>query len=524
MYLPPPPFPTGEEGGDDGRAEEEEELEDEEGEDYFSGTSTDFAARAKSMLKDFQNRREEDEEEEEVGESAGNLGDEAEELKNSTEEEEAGGNQAAEEEEVVKEDRVPTVWSDFLGVRLKEQSYCEVPVWDLRNGSFSSFSAGDMRQAAECALPVEWRDDALDRIRLQLEDCDHTQGFNLTLDASGGFGGLATSLASEARDQCRSAAIHATMLVNTPSALPTDSASADEGVFGGSVGGSKRAARRSLDQALTLHSLLEYTSLLLPLSCTTDPDTASLDFAEGGEGEEGGAGADREADVRRRGEAILTESARLALCLDTATLPYRLGASSAGGSGATTTARVLGMREWVSALSPRADLRVLSCFAHASFSPTPAQPPARLVLSPLFPSVLPSDPSSLVTHWSRVLVGRGFPVEQWSDDRARCFAYTPAVELPRSFPRTAASLPQQLPLEREKANLVSRGGADTNTTAVSVSLGCNSAIFPWLESAAEPLRSSAQAAAAARLSSNMNLEDSSAIAESLTQLSDAYSC
>jgi len=65
------------------------------------------------------------------------------------------------------------------------------------------------------------------------------------MDAHGGFAGLGSSLAAEARGECRSAALAATLLLPDVS-MPTDSPLDSEGE--GSE--AKREASRLLDHAL----------------------------------------------------------------------------------------------------------------------------------------------------------------------------------------------------------------------------------------------------------------------------------
>jgi hypothetical protein len=402
------------------------------------------------------------------------------------------------------------VWSDFLQVRLSESSFCEVPLWDVRNGTFSAYSAGDMSHPSECALPLDWREDAFDRLRLSLEDCDSAQGFVFTVDSSGGFGGLGASLAAEAREQCRSAALHATLLVAPPSTLPTDLPNADDGLFGC---GARRESRLLLDQALTLHGLLEHASTLLPLAAQ-----AAGEDQRGGEmaGVLSASSSDSSAARGELSDMLLAASGRLGLCLDSATLPFRRGPSPSLPAWRSA----VGMRDWASALSPRADLRVLACAALSHPSPegvgvAGGVRPAPLVLSPFPPGVSLERPS----HWSRMLVGRGFAAERWADERAVCFAFSSPVALPRSFPGAACRWPPApLPHGGEE-------GERSPSTSVNmcVSLGCNESVQPWLSSLAAPLVARSQAAAAARQASSVSGEDAAALAELLTGLAESYS-
>ena len=225
-----------------------------------------------------------------------------------------------------------------------------------------------------------------------MQECDHAQGWQCTVDAQGGFGGLGAALLAEARDQCRSAPIFASVLLDPPD-MPTD---AKAPYAPGSAGGDapagsmqfdserRRRARAGLDEALTVHALLEHASIVLPLRFGERGGAPSAQFNEvtapiastaavGGKGGSVGGGGALGPPSREgggsRGDApeqqgggedsrvLLRESARLACSLDTATLPYR--------RAATHQARPLLMGDWASILSPRNDLRVVA--AEAAF-------------------------------------------------------------------------------------------------------------------------------------------------------------
>jgi len=89
--------------------------------------------------------------------------------------------------------RTPEVWSDFLEERLDPRSYVEIPLWDVQQGAFSTYAAGDFNGQG-CALPAAFRDEAWDRVRVLLEECESIQGFEMCADAEGGFAGLASAL------------------------------------------------------------------------------------------------------------------------------------------------------------------------------------------------------------------------------------------------------------------------------------------------------------------------------------------
>jgi hypothetical protein len=118
------------------------------------------------------------------------------------------------------QDSKELVWSDFMESNLKEMSFIEVPFWDVRGGSFSSYSSGDFN-SSDCELSSEFKENAFDVLRILLENCDRPQGCDCTFDIQGGFAGLANSLVTEYREQCRSAAVSCAALLDPPK-LPTD--------------------------------------------------------------------------------------------------------------------------------------------------------------------------------------------------------------------------------------------------------------------------------------------------------------
>jgi len=237
----------GDDGVEDREKEEERELRDDfwDGDETFAGASysgSSFAERARALLKGFDREKcDEFDGKEGDGEGDGEIPAEADDALSDG----AHKDEAAEHEVV---ELSPVVWSDFLEERFRRRSLVEVPLWDVRSGVFSSFGAGDFR-SPECALGSEWAEGAEDTIRILLEDCDACQGFTLICDAQGGFGGLASALAAEVRDHCRSAPLAATLLL-APPPLPTDRVTDDELVGPAS----RREARQLVDHTLSLVS------------------------------------------------------------------------------------------------------------------------------------------------------------------------------------------------------------------------------------------------------------------------------
>ena len=165
---------------EDGEAEEEDDTEDFLDDSiFYSGhradTGESFAQNARILLQAHHREAEGN-----VAEMNTCLGDEPLGIE--------------EDSELIAEARSQvSVWSDFLECRLNPSSYVEVPVWDVRTGTFSSFSSGDF-SSSDCVLSFDFKEEAFDRLRLALEDCDVVQGWHFILDAQGGFAGASASL------------------------------------------------------------------------------------------------------------------------------------------------------------------------------------------------------------------------------------------------------------------------------------------------------------------------------------------
>lgn len=399
------------------------------------------------------------------------------------------------------------------------------------------------------------------------------------VDAQGGFGGLASSVVAEVRDQCCSAAIGVSLLLDPPD-MPTDEQAPPGGAATGTVqfdSQQRRRARAQIDEALALHGLLENASVVLPLrlggarggarggkagqeAAGVAPASSSPSSGKGAEG--GGSEEERMSPA-----ALLQESAVLATCVDTATLPYRRPA--AHGSA-------LLMGDWTSILSPRRDLRVLSAGMYLAGAAQGAAAaagssggggggsPASVAVSllPVPPSVL-STASPPRGRWSCLMSGRGVPLGRWpgQERTATRFSFD-AVALPPSFPRffpgssvpAVASPPSFPPLPPPPpsskagagagaANGQEGGGGDgprgdgtalpaarTSNAACLVNVGCSDALRPYLAGLAGPLHSirsmgtaGRSTAEAARRAGGIDAEDLEAIAEDLESLAESYS-
>lgn len=148
-------------------------------------------------------------------------------------------------------------------------------------------------------------EDFTDNIRRYAEECDNCQGFQITLDATDGFAGLANDCIQYLSDEYPSKSIYAVPLIAShfPDNNPQDDKQIDDS--------NKKDSIRTINLALTLTSLFENTSLLVPMSC----------------GENGWRkpGKNREFyNVNFNSELYYHTSAVIASALDTISLGYRL--------------------------------------------------------------------------------------------------------------------------------------------------------------------------------------------------------
>jgi len=380
------------------------------------------------------------------------------------------------------------VWSDFMTNPLNESSHKEVPFWDVRNGAFSSFASGDF-QHPDCILSVDYREECIDVLRLLLERSDQPQGCQCIFDVQGGFAGLASSVVSEFRDQCRSSAISCNLLLNPPT-LPTDAPQNTDLL----QSTRRHDSRTHIDHAITMHAILEHTNVLFPLNCShpTESNNQNVDAL-----------------------GLLQHSAQMATFIDTCSLPYRRPYDMS---------RKLMMTEWCSILTPRRDLRVMSaemCIPDLDHLPPPPSSSSlsssssspSLSFVPLDPSMRIDSSSTPPKRWTQLMVGRGVDKHHWplSQDLApsvQRYSFD-AVVLPRSYPQGIFP-PKHPPVPMRQGSLLTSSGS-------------SSALHPWLSSLSSSLVSHSAEEEAGRRESQMSTEDSNSIAEDLMCLADSYS-
>lgn len=403
----------------------------------------------------------------------------------------------------------PQVWSDFTRVRLHAKSLLQVPFWDVRNGAFSMFRGGDFGDT-ECALPHDVREDAYDRLRLQLEACDHLQGWSCTVDAQGGFAGLARSLVEEARDQCRTATIGCFVLLDPPT-LPTDMP-VDEGLFNSAP---KVRARAGLDHALCVHSLLEQCSIVVPI----DSRIPSLQ-----------AWAPDDAAAMEGGDAarLFRDTALIAAGVDSMTLPYR--------HPRPPTGPLIGMANWAAALCPRQDYRLVSLDICA---------PLRvggLGIGPLLP-LSPSSGGVAVPaaadqrdqippprSWSRLAVARGpecLASERWAElaplvPEPFRFELEAPLRVPAGFPRFGPDVQEGEATAEAGAAEVAAATNGRHAATVCTSAGATCALRPFIRRLVEAVDSKEGNAVFARRTCGLDDEDATNMAEDLRNIEDAY--
>jgi hypothetical protein len=179
----------------------------------------------------------------------------------------------------------------------------------------------------------QWKEDELrERLRHVLEDCDSLQGVTMITQGHGVYAGLATELLQELQDECRTAgklAIHVaddTTISNSLQQSNSDSvidkennppslSSSSSSIASWQVGQASRV-RNMLQRALTMHGLATNANVVLPVT------------------------------LLNHGSSLFAESAKLALALETATLPYRLGPSSGSCSSNSLYPSKIGLNSY----------------------------------------------------------------------------------------------------------------------------------------------------------------------------------
>jgi len=181
-------------------------------------------------------------------------------------------------------------------------------------------------------LSSAWREDVLsERIRRYMEDCDSVRGFHVSVDADlSMFGGLATSVLQELKDECKSAASLVVMVHDGDgddfqvSQSAENAEDAEEKAQGGRYWRSENKAvqafRNDLNSGLALHGITEHSDLALPLSLSNC--WQSLHGIEAKSGKKN----------------LFEASAAAALALEAVTLPYRI-AKGSGSSSSTKNRR-----------------------------------------------------------------------------------------------------------------------------------------------------------------------------------------
>jgi hypothetical protein len=247
----------------------------------------------------------------------------------------------------------PISWMDYLMPPYSTK--CKVPL------PFSHQShMNDNWDAYTTPGLEEWKEHVLsERVRHLLEESDSCQGVCITTEGHGVYAGLATSLLQEFQEECKSAGrfvFHVTNPMDTslpsPSPLPLDSNTETE-TDGNETsdqsswqGFHVNRLRKNLSTGIAMNDFSQNAHAVLPLRLGTD------------------------------GASLFEKSARLAMALESATLPFRLNAQhdprykiglqnapffGQGGVDSRwgTTAHRLTIWEFLSCLQPQSQYSVL---------------------------------------------------------------------------------------------------------------------------------------------------------------------
>lgn len=141
------------------------------------------------------------------------------------------------------------VWSDYLRPYLHPKSVTIIKEYShmSENNPFDLWMKGaDLKNVSE---------ELEERIRFYAEECDHLQGFYVISDINNGFSGLSSAVSSYLCDEFSSK--HSVIFPGKPTHFADDSKLARQ--------------KRELTCSLGLSTLLEYSSVICPLSLSSDP-------------------------------------------------------------------------------------------------------------------------------------------------------------------------------------------------------------------------------------------------------------
>jgi len=183
------------------------------------------------------------------------------------------------------------VWSDFLRVHYHPKTIYTVPNFHHANSvqPFDSFCVGQKE-----FLNDQNNEAMLNKLHFFTEECDQLQGFHILFDALNGFGGYSSELVSLLADEFPNKGIVTLPLYEKQ---PTDNTSTYK--------------MRLLNSLMMLTRFHESSSLNLPMSLVVDcwdPLSSYRSFPQ----------------LKYNSSLPYHTSAPLAVCFDTATLPYRL--------------------------------------------------------------------------------------------------------------------------------------------------------------------------------------------------------
>lgn len=244
-------------------------------------------------------------------------------------------------------------WTDYLMPPYSQKSKVALPY------SHQSKMVSHWDQFQSTKELDTWREDVLsERLRHLLEDCDYCQGFTITTEGHGIYAGLASSLLQEMQEECKSAGrivFHVTNPQGTEDATaPNENESEDPAASNSSWQPENvQRVRKHVQSGLALHDFTQNAHVVVPL--------------------------------RLEGDNLFRSSARIAMALESATLPFRLrsivdprykiGLQNApffgqGGDDTRwgTTAQRLSFGEYISCLKPSSQYSILELDATSSSS------------------------------------------------------------------------------------------------------------------------------------------------------------
>lgn len=187
-------------------------------------------------------------------------------------------------------DGMVNTWTDFLYARFHPRTVSIVKQYEHKHPKkkFDTFTNGQALWKTR-----EFDEDFVDNIRKYVEECDHLQGFHVTLDSNDGFSGLGAACIEHIKDEYTGGVLVFPVIDSVLSTEPMD------------------VSIRVANLALCYKSLVENAGLFIPLSVAHATHWRLTNFQ-------------KFKHIDYKTDSSYHTSAILASFIDSITLPYRL--------------------------------------------------------------------------------------------------------------------------------------------------------------------------------------------------------